>query len=160
MSHLLIAKIVDLITAKAVTDLREQEVILKYGCYNSLVFNDHPIDSSIALREMTEKYRFKLKFNPSNSHSSTGLSEITQKTVQQIFKFYVQRHMKQWERYVPYASFSIISQASTNTGYSPNFLMFGFNPKPITDYQLGVKLSLQITRKKPNKIRQKITQIT
>lgn len=53
--------------------------------------------------------------------------------------------MKVWERYVPYAIFSINFQVSTNTGYSPYFMMYGYNPKTITDSQYGIHHSLQIT---------------
>lgn len=138
-------------------DFPEQEIILRYGCFNSLVLDKHPVYSSIAaLREMTEKYRFELKFNPRYSHSATGLSEIVQKTVQQIIKFYIQNDVKSWGKYVPYAVFSINSKISRNTTFSPYFLMHGFYPRTITDAQYDIKLSLQITREKLNDIRQKI----
>lgn len=66
--------------------------------------------------------------------------------------------MKARETYVQYTIFSINSEVLdiTSTGYSPYFLMHGYNPKNITNSQYRIKLSLEITREKLNDIRQKI----
>lgn len=85
MSRLVIPKVVDSISSKSLLDFLEQEIILKYGCFNSLVLDKHPVHP--ALRENSEKYRFELMFNPSYSHSAIGLCENAQKPFNKSLNF-------------------------------------------------------------------------
>jgi hypothetical protein len=71
----------------------------------------------------------KLKMSTSYHPETDGASERTNKTVNQILRFHVDRNQSGWVRSLPRVRFAIMNTINRSTGYSPFQLRMGRSPR-------------------------------
>ena len=71
----------------------------------------------------------KCKASTSYHPQSNGVSERTNKTVNQCLRFHVERNQKGWVRALPRIRFHIMSTVNKSTGFAPFHLCFGRSPR-------------------------------
>ena len=71
----------------------------------------------------------KLKMSTSYHPETDGSSERTNKTVNQILRFHVDRNQTGWLRSLPRVRFAIMNTVNKSTGYSPFQLRMGRSPR-------------------------------
>ena len=67
---------------------------------------------------------------------TNGLTERFNKTLAEMIGQYVNQEHTDWDRFLPFLVFAYNTSANETTGYSPYFLLHGFEPK------LGIELQL------------------
>ena len=73
----------------------------------------------------------KIKMSSAYHPETDGASERTNKTVNQLLRFYVDREQKDWVKRLPRVRFCIMNTVNASTGYSPFQLRQGFSPRVI-----------------------------
>lgn len=73
----------------------------------------------------------KVKMSSAYHPETDGASERTNKTVNQLLRFYVDREQQNWVRRLPRVRFCIMNTINASTGYSPFQLRQGFSPRLI-----------------------------
>jgi hypothetical protein len=73
----------------------------------------------------------KLKMSTSYHPETDGASERTNKTVNQILRYHVDRNQTGWVRSLPRVRFTIMNTVNKSTGYSPFQLRMGRSPRII-----------------------------
>jgi hypothetical protein len=71
------------------------------------------------------KHRASSAYHP----QTDGASERTNKTVNQLIRFHVERNQKGWSRALPRVRFAIMNTVNKSTGYSPFQLKHGRSPR-------------------------------
>ena len=69
-------------------------------------------------------HRFSTSFHP----QTDGLTERVNRTLEDVLRHYVGLDQSEWERYLPFAEFSINNAHHESLGASPFFLAYGQNP--------------------------------
>src|ERR1700678_2973079 len=73
----------------------------------------------------------KHKVSSSYHPQTNGASKRTNKTVNQLLRFYVERNQRGWAHALPRIRFQIMSTVNKSTGYTPFQLRFGRTPRII-----------------------------
>jgi hypothetical protein len=73
------------------------------------------------------KHRASSAYHP----QTDGASERTNKTINQLIRFHVERNQKGWLRALPRVRFAIMNTVNKSTGYSPFQLKYGRSPRLI-----------------------------
>jgi len=71
------------------------------------------------------KHRASSAYHP----QTDGVSERTNKTVNQLIRFHVERNQTGWLRALPHVRFAIMNTINKSTGYSPFQLKYGRSPR-------------------------------
>jgi hypothetical protein len=71
----------------------------------------------------------KIKMSTAYHPETDGASERTNKTVNQMLRFHVDRHQKDWVRALPRIRFCIMNTINASTGYTPFHLKSGHSPR-------------------------------
>ena len=78
-------------------------------------------------------YGIEQKFSCPYVPRSHGIVERLQETVQQVLSFYLDKYREEWDRALQGIASCINSIPSSSTALSPNFLMFGREPRKTID---------------------------
>jgi hypothetical protein len=70
----------------------------------------------------------KVKMSTAYHPETDGASKGTNKTVNQMLHFHVDRNQKDWVRALPRICFCIMNTVNTSTGYTPFYLKSGHSP--------------------------------
>jgi hypothetical protein len=73
----------------------------------------------------------KLKMSTAYHPQTDGTSERTNKTVDQILRYFVDRHQTGWVNALPRVRFNLMSSVNASTGYTPFHLHLGRTPRMI-----------------------------
>ena len=74
----------------------------------------------------------KLKMSSTYHPETDGSSECTNKTVNQLLRYYVDHEQKDWVGRLPRVRFCIMNTVNASTGYSPFQLQQGFSSQLIS----------------------------
>ena len=109
------------------------EWICKLGAPIALSSDRGPAFVSEIMREICRIYGIEQKFSCPYVPRSHGIVERLQETVQQVLSFYLDRYEDEWDRALQGVASCINSVPSSSTAHSPNFLMFGREPRKTVD---------------------------
>ena len=109
------------------------EWICTLGAPISVSSDKGPAFVSEIMREICRMYGIEQKFSCPYVPRSHGIVERLQETVQQVLSFYLDKYREEWDRALQGIASCINSIPSSSTALSPNFLMFGREPRKTID---------------------------
>jgi RNase H-like domain found in reverse transcriptase/Reverse transcriptase (RNA-dependent DNA polymerase)/Integrase zinc binding domain len=89
---------------------------------------DHLFNSKF-WEELHKLTRVKIKMSSAYHPETDGASERTNKTINQLLRYHVNRNQKNWVSALPCVRFGIMNTVNTSTGFSPFQLKSGFSPR-------------------------------
>ena len=121
----------------------------KWYCENGLPINivsdrDKLFMSSF-WKHLTLLTGISCKASTSFHPQSNGVSERTNKTVNQCLRFHVERNQKGWVQALPRIRFHIMSSVNKSTGYTPFHLRFGRTPRVLPPHLRNTTQPIQGT---------------
>ncbi|RDY01446.1 hypothetical protein CR513_15217, partial [Mucuna pruriens] len=86
-----------------------------------------------ALPKTISKLSIKLLFSTVFHPQTDGRTKVTNRTLSQLLKCFVDKSMKTWEEWLPYIEFSYNKVVNSTTFHTPFELVYGFNLLPPLD---------------------------
>ena len=117
------------LTAKELAVLFSDQWYCKNGLPTDIVSDRDKLFMSAFWKHLTLLTGIKCKASTSFHPQSNGVSERTNKTVNQCLRFHVERNQKGWVRALPRIRFHIMSTVNRSTGFAPFHLCFGRSPR-------------------------------
>jgi len=116
-----------------------EEVIMKYNTPKKITTDRGPQFMSAIFQSQLRG--MGISHNPTASYyaAADGLAEVNNRKVINIIKSYVNHRARNWDEYVDIAAKMINRQINKITGYSPFFLLFGYNPINTFERRLDVR---------------------
>lgn len=84
-----------------------------------------------------------IKHYISNAYHPQGQGQVERmnRTLGERIKIFADENHRKWDEKLPSILFGINSAVHSTTGYPPNYLLFGFTPRKLSDLRFDVKLS-------------------
>ena len=117
------------LTAKDLAVLFFDKWYCENGLPSDIVSDRDKLFMSSFWKHLTLLTGISCKASSSFHPQSNGVSERTNKTVNQCLRFHVKRNQKGWVQALPRIRFHIMSSVNKSTGYSPFHLRFGRTPR-------------------------------
>ena len=117
------------LTAKELAILFFDNWYCENGLPTDIVSDRDKLFMSAFWKHLTLLTGVSCKASSSFHPQSNGVSERTNKTVNQCLRFHVERNQKGWVRALPRIRFHIMSSINKSTGYAPFHLRFGRSPR-------------------------------
>ena len=109
------------------------EWLSKLGAPRKLSSDRGPAFISQVMREICRIFGIDQQFSCPYVARSHGIVERLQETVQQVLSFYLDRFEDEWDKAIQAVAGCINSTSSVSTGFSPNFMMLGREPRKSID---------------------------
>ena len=117
------------LSAKELAVLFFDQWYCENGLPTDIVSDRDKLFMSAFWKHLTLLTGIKCKASTSFHPQSNGVSERTNKTVNQCLRFHVERNQKGWVRALPRIRFHIMSTVNKSTGFAPFHLRFGRAPR-------------------------------
>jgi hypothetical protein len=117
------------ITAEEVATLFFDEWYCENGLPSEIISDRDHLFTSRFWKALHKLMGVKLKMSSAYHPETDGSSERTNKTVNQLLRFHVDRNQKNWLSALPRVRFCIMNTINTSTGFSPFQLKSGFSPR-------------------------------
>lgn len=139
-----IATVTSLTTAEF-AELFVKYVICRFGLPDDLVADRDTRWTSDFWREIAKFLRLHLSLSSSHHPQHDGQTEIVNKRLEVMLRAYVQGNLKSWPTWLHLLEHAYNATPQSSTRESPFLVLYGFEPKTISDYLLpsGDKTSPQ-----------------
>jgi hypothetical protein len=101
----------------------------KNGIPLSIISNQDKIFTSKFWKVLHRLTGVKLKMSTAYHPQTDGVSERTNKTVDQVLRYFVDQHQTGWVNALPRVRFNMMSTVNASTGYTPFHLHLGRTPR-------------------------------
>lgn len=115
-------------TTKTVLRWLEDHVILVYGIPEKIIADNGPQFRSKVFQETLQGYGISLRFT-AHYHPQANPVERVHRVLKTIISSYVENNHKTWDTFLAKAGCAIRSAKHEVTGLTPNFVVFGRDPK-------------------------------
>eukprot|EP00877_Chromochloris_zofingiensis_P007298 jgi/Chrzof1/2821/Cz12g00030.t1 len=129
------------VTAPAVAELFMKHIWKHYGL-PKIVISDRDSKFVCAFwRALFKSLGSKLAFSSAYHPETDGLTERVNKSLEQVLRCHCSAFSEKWDDYLHFAEFTLNSAKHVNTGYSPFYLMYGYEPLcPVSLHDDSVKV--------------------
>lgn len=111
-----------------IADLHIREVYRLHGLPSEFVSDRGPQFASCLMRLLYSKLGIKASTTTAYHLEANGQTERMNKEVAQYLRLFCSQRQDDWANLLPLAEFAINNRQSGTTGYSPFWLMHGYNP--------------------------------
>ena len=116
------------LTAPQLADLYLQHVWKLHGTPQKIVSDRGPQFASEFTRHLQRALKIESALSTAHHPQTDGQTERFNQTLETYLRIFTNYHQKEWEELLPYAEYSYNSQKHSATGYSPFFLLYGYDP--------------------------------
>ena len=120
-------------TAVVVAGVLLEEVFMKFGAPDVIISDRGRAFQSNVLRELFDDFRSKHILSSPYHPQTNGLTERFNRTLSVMLSMYVHQKQREWDEFIPYAVFAYNSVVQDSTGFSPYYLLFGIEPRLISE---------------------------
>lgn len=131
------------INAPGVAKLFVQHVFMHYGLPQVIVSDRDPKFVSAFWRSLFKCLDTKLAFSSSYHPETDGQTERVNRTLEQVLRCHCSAFPNHWDQYLHFAQFALNSANHVSTGYSPFYLMYGYDPVTPTTLALQQQSNVQ-----------------
>jgi len=85
------------------------------------------------MRAIYEEFDVRHTTTTAYHPQTNGLTERLNRTLSVMLSMYVNQHHRDWDDWLPYAVFAYNSSRQASTGYSPFYLLHGYEPRLMSD---------------------------
>lgn len=115
-------------SAPEIAQLFMQHVFKHFGLPKIIISDRDPKFVSSFWRALFKSFGTKLAHSSSYHPESDGNTERVNRTLEQVLRCLCTQYGGEWEDHLPFAQFVMNSAKHVSTGYSPFYLMYGFEP--------------------------------
>ena len=133
MTRWSIAKAVPRENAGEIAHMLIHEIILKHGTPESILSDRGKSFRTEMMRELYREFDIRHVTATAYHPQTNGLAERMNKTLAVMMSMYVNQHHRNWDEFLPYVVFAYNSTVQDSTGYSPFYLLYGFEARLTTD---------------------------
>ena len=116
------------LAVKQVANLFFKEVVRLHGIPKSIVSDRDVKFLSYFWKTLWSKLGTKLLFSTSNHPQTDGQTEVTNRTLDTLFRAIISKNLKSWEECLSICEFAYNRTLHTATNHSPFEVVYGFNP--------------------------------
>ena len=109
----------------------KDQVFRFHGIPQKIIHDRRPQFDSQFMKDLYRLLGTEGNFSTAYHPQTDGASERTNKTLNQMLRYVVDRKQQGWVKALPYVRFAIMSTVNASTGHTPNFLRFGQDPRVI-----------------------------
>ncbi|TFY54605.1 hypothetical protein EVJ58_g8762 [Rhodofomes roseus] len=113
------------------------QVIFRFGIPDHIISDRDGRWTSEFWRSVAAELNVHLCLSSSHHPQHDGQTEIVNQRLETMLRAYVQGDRQGWARWLPALAHTYNSSIHSATGYSPYFLLYGFDPKGTTDFLGG-----------------------
>jgi len=124
-------------TAASVAKLFFDNVWKLHGCPMKIICDRDTRMASHAWKELMRMVGVRTAATTPYRPQADGQSEVTNKTMEQILRAYIEPRQKNWDLLLPAVEFAINDSVHAVTQYSPFYLNYGQSPASNLDVLLG-----------------------
>ncbi|TFY65437.1 hypothetical protein EVJ58_g1981 [Rhodofomes roseus] len=110
------------------------QVIFRFGIPDHIISDRDGRWISEFWRSVAEELRIHLSLSSSHHPQHDGQTEIVNQRLETMLRAYVQGDRQGWSQWLPALAHAYNSSVHSTTGYSPYFLLYGFEPKGSADF--------------------------
>ncbi|KAF4622194.1 hypothetical protein D9613_009369 [Agrocybe pediades] len=118
-------------TAEKIASLVFENWYCENGLPEEFISDRDKLFTSAFWKSLHKLAGVKLKMSTAFHPESDGASERTNKTVNQMIRFHVDRNQKGWVKALPLIRFNIMNSVNKSTGFSPFQIRLGRSPRII-----------------------------
>ena len=125
MAHVIACNKTD--EASHIADLFFRETVHLHGIPKSIVSDRDIKFLSYIWKTLWGKLGTKLLFSTTCHPQTDGQTELVNRTLSQLLRAIIQKHLKSWEECLPFVEFAYNRTVHSTTGFSPFEIVYGFN---------------------------------
>eukprot|EP00877_Chromochloris_zofingiensis_P000946 jgi/Chrzof1/10852/Cz05g14160.t1 len=129
------------VTAPTVAELFMKHIWRQYGLPKIVISDRDPKFVCAFWRALFKSLGSKLAFNSAYHPKTDGQTERVNKSLEQVLRCHCSAFPEKWDDYLHFAEFTLNSAKHVSTGYSPFYLMYGYEPLcPVSLHDDSVKV--------------------
>eukprot|EP00877_Chromochloris_zofingiensis_P004554 jgi/Chrzof1/1409/Cz10g06220.t1 len=129
------------VTAPAVAELFMKHIWKHYGLPKIVISDRDPKFVCAFWRALFKSLGSKLAFSSAYHPETDGQTERVNKSLEQVLTCHCSAFPEKWDDYLHFAEFTLNSAKHVSTGYSPFYLMYGYEPLcPVSLHDDSVKV--------------------
>lgn len=113
-----------------------QKVACRFGLPESIICDRDPRWTSDFWKGVARFLRTKMSLSSSHHPQHDGQTEIVNRFLEVMIRAFCAGHKETWAIWLPLLEWAYNASVHTSTGATPNFLMFGFEPRTPVDFLL------------------------
>lgn len=114
--------------ATDVADFLLHDIILRHGAPRQLITDRGSCFLSKVVDELLRSCSTHHKFTTAYHPQTNGLTERLNRTLTNMLAMYVSKDHKDWDIHLPFVTFAYNSSRHDTAGFSPFYLLFGYDP--------------------------------
>ena len=123
--------------ASTVVEFLEERVFLVFDLPKAILTDQGTQFKSELFKEVLQILNVRQKMTSGYRPTCNSHVERAQGTLKAMLKTYTHLFPKLWDKHLPYATHAYNSHVHSSTGFSPSFLVFGFQPRHEVDSLFG-----------------------
>ena len=124
------------LTAEEFGELFVKHIVCRFGLPDSIVTDRDPRWTSDFWRGVARFLKTKMALSSAHHPQHDGQTEILNRLLTTMLRAYVADDLSDWSTWLHILEFAYNNAIHGSTGASPNFLMYGFQPKSPLDFLL------------------------
>lgn len=128
-----------------------QKIICRFGLPESIICDRDPRWTSDFWKGVAKFLRTKMALSSSHHPQHDGQMEIVNKFLEVMLRAFVLANKETWAHWLPLLEWAYNASVHSSTGCTPNFLMFGFEPRTPIDFLLTKNLEKQDVKRTDSK---------
>lgn len=117
-------------TANTVVQHFKRLILYRYGVPKCIITDNGSSFVNQMLAGLSEEFNFT-HLKTSAYTPQANIVERSNRVIKQMIRCYVNQRQTNWDAHLAELMFAINSSKQTSTGYSPNYLMYGWDVEPI-----------------------------
>ena len=113
-----------------------QKVACRFGLPESIICDRDPRWTSDFWKGVAKFLRTRMSLSSSHHPQHDGQTEIVNRFLEVMIRAFCAGHRETWAIWLPLLEWAYNASVHTSTGTTPNFLMFGFEPRTPVDFLL------------------------
>lgn len=126
------AQFVPITTGLSVADFAKlfvDKVICRYGVPESIISDRDPRWTHDFWREVAKHLRTDMWLSSSHHPQHDGQTEVVNRFLETMLRGYASEDREKWSEWIPLLEHAYNSMPSATTGFSPFFLLYGYQPR-------------------------------
>jgi len=124
------------LTTEEFAKLFVRHIICRFSLPNSIIMDHDPQWTSNFWRGVVQFLKMKMSLSSAHHPQHDGQTEILNQQLMTMLRAYVADDLSDWLTWLHILEFAYNNSIHGSTGASPNFLMYGFQPKSPLDFLL------------------------
>ena len=124
------------LTAEEFAELFVKHIVCKFGLPDSIITDRDPRWTSDFWKGVARFLKTKMALSSAHHPQHDGQTEILNRQLTTMLRAYVSDDLSDWSVWLHILEFAYNNSIHGSTGASPNFLMYGFQPKSPLDFLL------------------------